>query len=243
MPATMVMPMEFRAAAPAPVTSVSGKWPQIGGHAGHQHGAQPHQRGLAHGLRSWSGRVRCSSLANCDDEDAVLRDQADQGDQTDLRVDVQRGGPAVGEERHVRAGHLEEAEHQRAEHGQRHRAQQDDQRIAEAVELGRQHQEDQHQRQDEGGQELAAFDAQLAGFAGVIQLVALGQDLGRFVFEEAQRLIERADGHAADLDGVELLEPVERARAGLLLQRGEGAERHQLAVRPLDVGVLELARR
>ena len=28
MPATMVIPMELRAAAPAPVTSVSGKWPQ-----------------------------------------------------------------------------------------------------------------------------------------------------------------------------------------------------------------------
>ena len=28
MPATITMPMELRAAAPAPVTSVSGKWPQ-----------------------------------------------------------------------------------------------------------------------------------------------------------------------------------------------------------------------
>ncbi len=116
----------------------------------------------------------------------------------------------------ILARHLEEAEDQRAEHGQRHRAQQDDQRIAEAVELGRQHEKDQHQRQHERRQELVAFDAQLAGFAGVVQLVAFGQDLRGFGFEEAQRLVERADGHAADLHGVELLEAVERARAGFL---------------------------
>ena len=92
----------------------------------------------------------------------------------------------------------------------------------------------------EGGQEPAAFDAQLAGFAGVVELVALRQDFGCFLFQEAERLVERADGHAAKLDGVELLKAVERARAGLFLERGKGAEGDQLAVRPFDVGAFEL---
>ena len=37
-------------------------------------------------------------VGELDDEDAVLRDQADQRDEPDLRVDVERRGPAVGEE-------------------------------------------------------------------------------------------------------------------------------------------------
>ena len=40
----------------------------------------------------------------------------------------------------------------------------------------------------------------LAGLAGVVDDVALGQDLRRFVLQEAQRLVQRPDGHAADLD-------------------------------------------
>ena len=48
----------------------------------------------------------------------------------------------------IRVGKLEEAEDHRAEHGQRDRAEQDDERIAEAVELRGQHQEDQHERQE-----------------------------------------------------------------------------------------------
>ena len=38
-----------------------------------------------------------------------------------------------------------------------------------------------------------------------------------------------------NLDGVELLETVERARRDVFFQVREGAERNELAVRPLDV--------
>ena len=44
--------------------------------------------------------------------------------------------------------------------------------------------------------------------------------------KEAQRLIKRANGNAADLHRVELLEAVEGARPGLLLQHREGAKGH-----------------
>ena len=142
---------------------------------------------------------------------------------------------------HVLPRHLEKTEHQRAEHGQRHGPQQDDERVAEAVELRGQHEKDQNQRQREGGQEFVALGAQLAGFAGVIQLVTFRQDFARRRFQGFQRLVQRADGHAAEGDGVELLKAVERARRGFLLQRREGAHRHQLPVRPLHIIVLQLA--
>ncbi len=69
------------------------------GGAGHQHRAQADQRGLAHGLELGQAAA-LEFVGKLDDEDAVLRDQADEGDQADLRVDVQGGGPAVGEEAH-----------------------------------------------------------------------------------------------------------------------------------------------
>ena len=163
-----------------------------------------------------------------DNQDAVLRDQPNQRDESDLRINVQCGGPAIGEKAQALTRHLEKAEDQRAEDGERHRAKQNDQRIAEAVELRREHEKDQHQRQRERRQEFIALGAQLAGFTGVLQLVAFRQDLGGFGFQIPQRLIERADGHAADFHGVELLEAVERARAVFLFQRGKGGKKYPI---------------
>ena len=54
-------------------------------------------------------------------------------------------------------GIFRKREDQRAEHGQRHRADQDDEGVAETVELGRQHQEDQDDRQRERGKEFVAL--------------------------------------------------------------------------------------
>ena len=51
MPLTRMMPMLLRAAAPAPVTSVSGKLPATVATGGHQHWAQPRHGGFADGLR------------------------------------------------------------------------------------------------------------------------------------------------------------------------------------------------
>ena len=123
-----------------------------------------------------------------------------------LSVVVQPLGP----ERDVGVGHLQEGEEERAEHGKRHRPGQDDEGIAKAVELGGQDQEDQDDGQVEGGEEFVPLDAQLTGLAGVVDDVSLGQDLGGLVLQEAERLIQRPEGHPADLDGVELLKTVQR---------------------------------
>ena len=69
-------------------------------------------------------------------QDAVLGDQSHQGDQADLRVDVERRQTEIQEDH-------------RAEHRERHRHH-DDERIAEALELRRQHQIDHDDRKAEG---------------------------------------------------------------------------------------------
>src|SRR3982074_27271 len=91
-PATSTRPMLLRAAAPGPVTSVSGECPQ-------------NVATLV--LRTGRGR------GAADDEDPVLCDQAYQCDQPHLRVDIQRRRPPVGEEGDVRVRHLEERHEER----------------------------------------------------------------------------------------------------------------------------------
>ena len=120
-----------------------------------------------------------------DDEDGVFRNQADERDEPDLRVNVHRRRPAVGEEGHVRARHFQEGENERAEHGQRDGAEEDDERIAEAVELRREDEKDEDEGEAEGGQEFVAFDAELARFAGVIDRVTFRQNLAPLRLPEA----------------------------------------------------------
>ena len=62
----------------------------------------------------------------------------------------------------------------------------------------------------------------------------------RFVFQKLERGVDRTGRHAADGDGVELLHAVERTRDGLVLDRGDRAQRNQLIVRPGHVNVLQL---
>ena len=58
--------------------------------------------------------------------------------------------------------------------------------------------------------------------------------------QKFQRGFQRHDGDAAELDGVQLLEPVQRARRRVFFQPREGADGNELRARPLDVGVLQL---
>src|SRR6185369_1192515 len=111
------------------------------------------------------------------DQDAVLRHQAYQRDEPDLAVDVERG-------------EAEEREQQRPGNSQRRRAREDHERIAEALELRGEQEEDEDRRQPEDREELAALGAELARLAGVVHGEARRQHLLRFPLEEAQRLIE-----------------------------------------------------
>src|SRR5207244_2744576 len=62
----------------------------------------------------------------------------------------------------------------------------------------------------------------------------------RLGLKERQRLVERHDGHAADLDRVQLLEAVERARGSFFNEVRKSADGNLPAVRAVDVGVLQL---
>ena len=94
-------------------------------------------------------------------QDAVLGDQPDQGDEPDLGIDIDGGEPQIERD-------------QRPEHrgGQRD---QDDQRIAEALILGGEHQEDHHQREDEGVDERVAFLHELPALALEVVGEAFGE--------------------------------------------------------------------
>ena len=83
MPPTSTRPMEFRAAAPAPVTRVSGKWPAMVAARGHQDRPQAGHGRLLHRLELGLALL-LQLVGELDDQDAVLGDQADQGHQPDL---------------------------------------------------------------------------------------------------------------------------------------------------------------
>src|SRR4029453_12830845 len=99
-------------------------------------------------------------ISELDNQDSVFRDEANERDEADLRVDVERSRPTIGEEMSERD--FQKHEEPRAEHGERDRSQQNNKRIAEAVELRCQDEKDQHEREQKYSEKLAAFRAQLA---------------------------------------------------------------------------------
>src|SRR6202049_14483 len=130
-----------------------------GGGGCHQDGAQPGAGGFDD--RSQLG-LSCflKMVGKLHDEDTVLSYQTDQRDQTDLTINVE-------------CRQSEKREHQRPGKGQRHRARQNDERIAKAFELSCQNQVDQDGRKQESSKELASLDPQLACFTGIVDREAL----------------------------------------------------------------------
>ena len=116
-------------------------------------------------------------VGEVDHQDAVLGDQPDQRDEPDLRIDVDGGEPDVERD-------------QRAEHRGRQRDQ-DDQRIAEALILRGEHQEDDDQREDEGDDERAALLHVLPAFALEVVGEAFGK-LSACCLQEVDGLADRA---------------------------------------------------
>src|SRR5439155_3939869 len=125
--------------------------------------------------------------------------------QPDLAVDIERG-------------QSQERKQQRARKSQWYRARQDDERIAETLKLGGQHQVDQDARQHEGAKELAALGPKLARFPGIVNAEALAgrQQRAGFVFQHAQGRIERNPrwNHALDAHCIEWLKALELQRLG-----------------------------
>ena len=135
MPLTSMMPMLLRAPAPGPVASTSGKWPTTVAAVVIRIG-RSRVPAASMTAASLSLPVSCRWFANSTIRMPFFADQADQRDEPDLAVDVERG-------------EAEEREQQRARERERHRAGQDDERIAEALELRREHQVDQDRREQE----------------------------------------------------------------------------------------------
>src|SRR5205814_1861037 len=176
--------------------------------------------------------LRLQLVRELHDENAVARDEADEGDQTDLTIDIDRG-------------QAEEREDQRAAERERHRAGENDERIAEALELRREDEVDQDAGEQEHAKELGALGAELARLAGIVDRIAARERLAGFVLEVLERIVERDARResALDADGVELLEAFEIARLGRRLQRREGRQRHELPAAAGDVDLRELVGR
>jgi len=105
-----------------------------------------------------------------------------QRDETDLRINVERRCPAVGKKFAER--HFQESKKKSAENGEWNRAKQNNEGIAEAVELRGENEKDKHNGQHEDREKLASFGAQLARFASVIDNVTFRQNLVRLVLEK-----------------------------------------------------------
>ena len=178
-----------------------------GGSGGHENRAQAGQGRFVDGL-SFGSSVHLPLVGKLNDKYTVFRHQADEGHQSHLGIYIERRRPAACPERDVRVGHFQEREDESAEHRQRHRAGEDDKGIAETVELGRKHKEDEDHGKPECREKLIPFGAELTRLTRVIKHISLGQDLGGFVFQKAQRLVKRTHAHAADRNGIELLKTV-----------------------------------
>ena len=109
---------------------------------GHSCNAHHHNRSQTNsrGLRN-RGQFRhafaLQLVGELNDQDSVFRNEADQGDESDFGINIERCREMISEESSER--HLQEREKQRAENGEWNRPQQNDERIAETVELRRQH--------------------------------------------------------------------------------------------------------
>ena len=140
----------------------------------------------------------------------MLGDQADQRHEADLRVDVDRAGPQV--DRRIVLHHAvdlaqDEQHEERAEHrgGQ---ADEDDEGIAEALELRGENQVDEQQRNAEGDGKRVAFLDELAALALEVIGHALRHQLVGLLLQERHRLADGAarERHALEHGRVQLLE-------------------------------------
>ena len=161
-----------------------------GGNACHHDRPQTDPRGLCH-RGKFTRTLPLQFVRELHDQDSVFRHQSDKRDQTDLRVNVESSRPALGKKRNVRIRHLQESEKQRAKHGERHRAEQNNEWIAEAVELSGENEKDQYDCERKSREKFIPLRAQLTRVARVIKDVTFRQNLACFVFEKFQRGIER----------------------------------------------------
>ena len=141
MPPATAVPTELRDAAPAPVANASGNTPRMNANDVIRIGRR-RMRADSIAASTIDRPALAQLLGELDDQDRVLRREADQQHQPDLAE-------------HVVVEAAQQLRGQRAEHRQRH-AEQDDQRQDERLVLRRQHQVDEQQAEAEDQAGLAA---------------------------------------------------------------------------------------
>ena len=169
-PLTSMIPMLFRAPAPGPVASTSGKCPTTVAAVVIKIGRSRVPAASMMASQFLLSRF-LEMIGELDNQDAVLRDQTHQRNQSDLAVDVQRR-------------ETQEREQQRAGNRQRNGTCQDNERIAEAFELRREHEINQNRRQQESAEKAATL-SELPRFTRVIDGEALWQNLLRLLSRES----------------------------------------------------------
>ena len=139
-------------------------------------------------------------VSEFDHQDAVFRDQPDQRHQADLGIDVDGCG----------AHDAAEVERQQGAEHRGRQCDQNDEGITEALELRRENQENDDQREDEGDDQRRSFLLILSAIALEIIGVAGRKDLGRLRFQKIQAFAERAagKGHTLERRRTQLLEIV-----------------------------------
>ena len=198
------------------------------------HGSRRHQDGpQAHGGRLLDGRVLVDALrflqlvGELHHQDAVLGDETDERHKADLRIDVDGAGADV--ERRIVLHHAvhiaQNPQHEERAEQRRRQADQDDEGIAEALELRRQHQVDQQQREGEGDGKGIAFLHELAAFALEVIGHAVREHFISLLLQEGHRFANGAarERHALQGRGIELLEGLEAVGLHRLAERNEGS--------------------
>src|SRR5207249_3103151 len=131
-----------------------GEMAHHGGRRGHQDRTQPRRRGLDH-RADLVAALLLELVRELTNQEAVLGDEPDERDQPDLAVDIERR-------------QSQERKEQRPGEGQRHGADENDEGVAEALELGREYEVNKDGRQRERAEKVAPFGAQLPRFAGIV---------------------------------------------------------------------------
>ena len=184
------------------------------GGGGHQDRPQPDARRLHDRLALRQPMLLALLVGELHHQDAVLGDEADQRDQPHLRIDVERGDAEI-------------ERHQRSEDRKRH-GQHDDERIAEALELRRQHQVDDDDGEAEGDERRVALVHLQPRLPGEILVEAGRHHLGGDLADGGERVAGRDAGQrdAGNGGGIQLVELLDRHRRGARLHIDDRRQRH-----------------
>ena len=203
----------------------------------HQDRAQPQPRAFECGVGQRSS-IFVPVLGELDDQNCVLRRQADQHDQADLRVDVAFNLHHVGRQENAEQN-ASQPQHDKSSKHRHRRAEQYAERQRPAFIKCRKNQKDEQQRQPEdgaGGTPCARFLFQI-GDARVVESHLSRHGLSENFFKGCGRLIGAVARRCAavDLRATVLVKAHRKFGAELRLDRGERGQRNAFALIVADI--------